>query len=65
MRPGVSARYLRVQDIRRVDADEAAALLGYRPRDNGSDIWIPYFNVHKTDALVVNGRPFGRLRHPG
>src|SRR5258707_1895785 len=63
MRPGISPCYLKAQDIRRVNASEAAVLLGCRTRDNSGGIWIPYFNVAGTGGpLIVNNHTFGRLR---
>ena len=62
VRPGISSAFLKAQDIRHVDAVEAESLLGFRPRNNGSGIWIPYHDSFKPGPLIVNGRPFGRLR---
>ena len=62
VRPGISSAFLKAQDIRHVDAVEAESLLGFRPRNNGSGIWIPYHDSYKPGPLIVNGRPFGRLR---
>ena len=62
VRPGISSAFLKAQNIRHVDAVEAESLLGFRPRNNGSGIWIPYHDSSKPGPLIVNGRPFGRLR---
>ena len=62
VRPGISSAFLKAQDIRHVDAVEAESLLGFRPRNNGSGIWIPYHDSFKPGPLIVNGRAFGRLR---
>jgi hypothetical protein len=61
LRPGVSPEFLRAQNIRHVDIEEAELLLGLRPSSGG--LWIPYSNPHNPGGpLIVNGRPFGRLR---
>ena len=62
VRPGISSAFLKAQDIRHVDTVEAESLLGFRPRNNGAGIWIPYHDSFKPGPLIVNGRPFGRLR---
>ena len=61
-RPGVSAAFLRAQEIRHVGAEEAESLLDLRLWKGGSGIWIPYHDLHKPGALMVNSRAFGRLR---
>ena len=60
IRPGVSSDYLRAQKIRHVDRDEASELLGFPVSCGG--IWIPYYDPFKPGPLLVNNRPFGRLR---
>jgi hypothetical protein len=62
VRPGISSAFLKAQNIRHVDAVEAESLLGFRPRSNCTGIWIPYHDSYKPGSLIVNGRPFGRLR---
>jgi hypothetical protein len=58
-RPGVSKTCLREQQIRHLDEAEAESLLGFKPSGGGT--WIPYAMLSKP-GLMVNGRPFGRLR---
>ena len=60
-RPGISPEFLRRHDIRRIQEYEAESLFGYR----AAGIWIPYCGANSAQ-LVLNGRPFGRLRldHP-
>ena len=45
--------------MRHVEAEEAEALLGFRPRGGG--VWIPYFS-QEGGPLMVDGREYGRLR---
>ena len=59
-RPGVSDEFLRAQGCRHVEADEAGALLGFRP--SGGGVWIPYPDFSQVGPLVVEGREYGRLR---
>jgi hypothetical protein len=51
VRPGVSSSYIKAQDIRHVDADEVAALLGRRPRGDAARIWVPYYDAHRPDPF--------------
>ena len=61
-RPGVSARFLRQNQISHVEEAEAEQRLGYQ---KSPGIIIPYVGLH-TQKLMVNGRQFCRLRldHP-
>jgi Domain of unknown function (DUF3854) len=60
-RPGVSAEFLRARGVRHVEAEEAKALLGFRPRGGG--LWIAYPSFGGGEGpLMVNGREYGRLR---
>ena len=56
-RPGVSSEFLIRHDIRHVDKEQAEALAGFR----ASGIWIPYPGLNSCQ-MIVNDRPFGRLR---
>ena len=61
VRPGISAAFLRRNNIRHVDESEALAAVGYKQ----PGIIIPYPDLHGPH-LKINGRPFCRLRldHP-
>ena len=60
VRPGISVDYLKAQDIRHTDRDEASELLGFSVSCGG--LWIPYDDPRKAGPLIVGGRCFGRLR---
>jgi len=56
-RPGLSSEFLARHNVRHVEAQQAAALIGYE----ASGTWIPYPGLHSSE-LIVNNRPFGRVR---
>jgi hypothetical protein len=60
-RPGVTSEFLEEHGIKRVTAAGASEALGYRV--NSSGLLIPYFrHFGNGAALIVNGRPFYRVR---
>jgi hypothetical protein len=61
-RPGISSEFLRRHNIGHVQDWQTEELLGFKA---SSGIWISYPGLHSRE-MVVNGRPFGRLRldHP-
>jgi hypothetical protein len=59
-RPGISPEFLRRQGVFHVDREQASELLGFSVSCGG--LWIPYDDPHKAGPLIVNDRPFGRLR---
>jgi hypothetical protein len=61
-RPGVSQKFLREQGIVRVSNEQAQELLGFVCHYDCSGIWIPYHSPFVAGPLIVNGRPFGRVR---
>ena len=56
-RPGISAEFLRGRNIRHIDEVEAEFRTGFK----ASGTWIPYPGLGSAE-LLVNGKPFGRLR---
>ena len=59
-RPGVSMEFLVAHGVRYVGAEEAKALLGFKP--SGGGLWIPYPKLEGEGPLMVNGRAYGCLR---
>jgi hypothetical protein len=60
LRPGISNKFLEQQQVRRIGAEEAFRLVGYRE----SGLYFPYFNFSSGQQIVDSAtvKPFGRLR---